>query len=209
MTEPYKGDKKVLVLGAGTSRVMRIGLYEGTQVPAKPWTFDEAFKKENIWTVDINPKCSPRIVHNLEDFPWPVPTNYFDEVHAYEVLEHLGQLGDYEFFFKLWRQIWHVLKPQGVVAASTPWWESLWAWQDPGHRRVYSPDILVYLNQAEYAKQVGNTSMTDYREPHWRPPYNFETRFFEMTSDEEPKDPKRAGFSFVLQKEEWKGEDSH
>jgi hypothetical protein len=183
---------------------MRIGLSPEGQ-PKPPKNFSEAFKPENIWKVDINPRCNPRIVHDLEVLPWPLPLDCFDEIHAYEVLEHLGQLGDYKFFFALWRQLWHLLKPKGIVAASTPWWQSVWAWQDPGHRRVYSPELLVYLNQDEYVKQVGRTSITDYR-AEWPAPYDFKCRYFEMTGDKEGvkcDNPLTAGFSFVVQKEEW------
>jgi len=197
MTEPYKKDLKALVLGAGASDTMRVGLSPVGKGQC-PKTFGEAFKPENIWKVDINPKCNPRIVHDLEVFPWPLPTGYFNEIHAYEVLEHLGTVGDYKFFFQLWRQMWDLLAPDGVVAASTPWWQSVWAWQDPGHKRVYSTELFVYLNQDEYASQIGRTSMTDYRE-FWPPPYHFRCRYFERTGD----DPLNSGFSFVLQKESW------
>ena len=127
--------------------------------------------------------------------------NFFDEVHAYEVLEHLGGMGDFKFFFALWRKIWRALKPEGVVCATTPWWESVWAWQDPGHRRVYSPEILTYLSQDQYEKQIGRTAMTDYRR-FWPKPYDFELNTtpgkesWRMTGE----DPKRAGFLFILKK---------
>jgi hypothetical protein len=105
-------------------------------------------------------------------------------------------VGDWRFFFALWRQIWDCLKPGGIVCASTPWWESVWAWQDPGHRRVYSTALLTYLSQDEYIKQIGHTAMTDYRSV-WPPPYSFGLRYANMAGD----NPKEAGFQFVLQKE--------
>ena len=48
--------------------------------------------------------------------------------------------------------------------ASVPRWDSVWAFGDPGHTRVINEGTLSFLNQDEYMKQVGKTSMTDYRE---------------------------------------------
>lgn len=190
---------KVLVLGAGNSKLQRIAV---APVGADPLgnNFEDNFAE--VWRVDIDPSCKPDILLNLEHLPWgpppdgPLPSDYFNEVHAYEVLEHLGGMGDVEFFFSLWKEIWRVLKPGGLVCASTPWWESLWAWQDPGHKRVYSPELLTYLSQGNYKEQIGHTSMTDYRRL-FPPPYSFQIGMTQMVGE----DPKVAGFSFILVKE--------
>lgn len=202
---------KVLVLGCGNSRkhVMHVG--SEADLATMGTTFDDNF--EDVWTIDMDPGAKPKILWDLEKLPWPVPKASFDQVHAYEVLEHLsaggfdevhayevlcnlGAVGDWKFFFALWRQIWDVLKPGGIVCATTPWWESVWAWQDPGHRRVYSTELLTYLDQDEYIRQVGVTAMTDYRSV-WPPPYSFKVRHHAQRGE----DPKSAGFEFVLQKE--------
>lgn len=202
---------KVLVLGCGNSRRQNIIIAENApNLEAKGPNFEDNF--EDVWTLDMDPGAKPKILWDLERLPWPVPKAEFDQVHAYEVLEHLsgpfdevhayevlcnlGGVGDWKFFFALWRQIWEVLKPGGLVCATTPWWESVWAWQDPGHKRVYSPYLLTYLNQAEYIKQIGHTAMTDYRSV-WPPPYSFRLVLAQMSGD----DPKTAGFQFVLKKE--------
>lgn len=184
--------ERVLVLGVGNSLSQKLKM----TLPGETLgdTFAENFKE--VWTIDVDPECKPMILWDLEHFPWPAHSEYFDEVHAYEVLEHLGAMGDYEFFFSLWKEIWRVLKPKGLLCASTPWWESVWAWQDPGHRRVYSPALLSYLSQEAYTDQIGRTAMTDYRRV-FPPPYNFIPRYAAMSGT----DPKNAGFNFVLQKE--------
>lgn len=188
----------VLVLGAGNSPRQTIKLGRNTEeAEALGGLFTDNF--ERVVTIDIDPAASPTFVHDLEHFPWPVQEEAFDEVHAYEVLEHLGGMGDWLTFFFLWRQIWLVLKPGGLVCASTPWWESVWAWQDPGHRRVYSSELLTYLSQEEYKKQIGNTAMTDYRRI-WEPPFCFHLIHGSMRGE----NPKIAGFNFVLQKHYYK-----
>ena len=71
---------------------------------------------------------------------------------------------------------------------------------------AFIPAPLVYLNQQAYFDQIGRTSMTDYRRL-FPPPYSFITRKSSMTNVGTTEfDPKAAGFSFVLQKEEWKNE---
>jgi len=191
----------VLILGAGNNRDQR--LIVGDPPPEGP-TFGDNFSE--VTTIDIDPACKPSIVWDLEVPGWPVPEDYFDEVHAYEVLEHLGRMGDYEAFFHTWKEIWLTLKPGGLVCATTPWWQSVWAWQDPGHRRVYSKELLVYLDQNEYVRQVGKTAMTDYRRV-FPPPFSFGMRYAGISThvDEEgnriPDPPERAGFHFVLSKE--------
>ena len=206
----------VLVLGAGNSRRqnVRVGSNDA-EAASQGEMFDDNFKE--VVTVDMDPASNPTFVWDLQEFPWPVHGKLFDEVHAYEVLEHLsipdgkfdevhayevlcnlGGVGNWKFFFRLWQEIWNCLKPGGLVCATTPWWESIWAWQDPGHRRVYSRELLTYLSQREYEKQVGFTAMTDYRSV-WPAPFHFEVVF----AHQRGADPKTAGFTFILKKGIW------
>lgn len=114
-------------------------------------------------TLDMNPAHKPDVVHDLTVLPLPFPDNHFDEIHFYEVLEHLGRLGDYLAFFAEWSEWWRILKPGGIVCGTSPARLSPWAFGDPGHTRIVSPEAFTFLNQAEYVAQVGKTPMTDYR----------------------------------------------
>jgi ubiquinone/menaquinone biosynthesis C-methylase UbiE len=114
-------------------------------------------------TLDINPDHKPDVVHDLNVRPLPFEDNTFDEVHAYEVLEHLGQQGDWKTYFEEWSEWWRILKPGGMIFATSPCHDSVWAWGDPGHTRIISIASLIYLMQPEYTNQVGKTAMTDYR----------------------------------------------
>lgn len=113
-------------------------------------------------TLDINPDHKPDIVHDLANVPLPFEDDTFDEIHAYEVMEHVGQQGDWRFFFDQWSDLWRILKPDGVFFGTSPAANSPWAWGDPGHTRVLSPECMTYLSQPMYA-QIGVTAMTDYR----------------------------------------------
>ena len=139
-----------LLIGCGNSRVKKLTFAE---IPDK-WT--------DLTTLDIDPSTKPDVVHNLDVMPLPFADNSFDEIHAYEVLEHCGRQGDWKFFLDQFGEFYRILKPGGVFCATVPMWDSPWAWGDPGHTRVITKGSLVFLNREEYS-QVGQTAMTDYR----------------------------------------------
>jgi len=118
---------------------------------------------QNLITLDYYEGHSPHVVHDLRDHPLPFPDNYFDEIHAYEVLEHLAQQGDYEFFFSEWNEYYRILKPGGMFFGTVPRRDSVWAYGDPSHTRIIVPENFVFLNQGAYEAQVGKTPMSDFR----------------------------------------------
>ncbi|MFM2115591.1 MAG: hypothetical protein RI908_1332 [Actinomycetota bacterium] len=145
-----------LLLGAGRLRQKRISAPEGP----KEW--------QNLVTVDHNPDNNPDVLWDMERLPLPFHDNVFDEIHAYEVLEHTGQQGDFRFFFQQFADLWRILKPNGFIMATVPMWDSPWAWGDPSHKRVITDGSLVFLNQQEYINQIDKpidkpTAMTDFR----------------------------------------------
>lgn len=118
---------------------------------------------EDLVTLDIDPSTNPDVVHDLNVLPIPFADNEFDEVHAYEVLEHVGRQGDYKAYFALFSELWRILKPDGLLIGSVPAHASPWAWGDPGHTRVITQGSLIMLSQKLYEAEVGKTNLTDYR----------------------------------------------
>ena len=116
-----------------------------------------------LTTLDNIASHKPDVVHDLREPRLPFDDDSFDELHCYEVLEHLGQQGDAETLLRQFADYWRVLKPGGLLCASCPTWHSMWAWGDPSHTRIISPGTLVFLSQAEYTKQIGKTAMSDFR----------------------------------------------
>lgn len=143
-----------LLIGAGNNRDKKVTF---VGVP-KNWV--------ELVTLDIDSNCEPDIVHDLEDLPLPFDDDMFDEIHAYEVLEHTGSQGDFRFFFNQFYELWRILKPGGYLIGTCPNFNSKWAWGDPGHKRIISPESLTFLSQKEYRAQVSTTDMTDYRD-YW------------------------------------------
>jgi SAM-dependent methyltransferase len=117
----------------------------------------------DLTTLDYNADHKPDIVWDLMRPELPFDADTFDEIHAYQVLEHLGQQGDWKRFFAQFSDYWRVLKPGGHLLATCPSRHSAWAWGDPSHSRIIQPESLVFLNQPAYTEQVGKTPMSDFR----------------------------------------------
>jgi SAM-dependent methyltransferase len=115
-----------------------------------------------LTTLDVLPEHNPDVVHDLTVMPMPFDTDTFDEIHAYEVLEHCGRQGDWRLFFRQFEEFWRILKPDGWFCASVPLWDSEWAWADPGHTRVIAPKTLMFLERPFY-DLVGKDARSDYR----------------------------------------------
>lgn len=138
-----------LLIGCGSSRIKQL-VYGGRS----EWG--------GLTTLDHNDHHKPDVVHDMESLPLPFDDDSFDEIHAYECLEHVGRQGDWRFFFAQWSDFWRLLKPDGIFLATCPAPSSPWAWGDPSHTRIIGPECLVFLTQPNYA-QVGKTPMSDFR----------------------------------------------
>lgn len=139
-----------LLIGCGSSTIKKITV-----------TGHENFNK--LTRLDNNSDHNPDIVWDLRQHPLPFENDTFDEIHAYEVLEHLAQQGDYKFFFAEFSEYWRILKNKGLFFLSVPDRNSVWAWGDPSHTRIIQAENFVYLDQDEYTRQVGVTAISDFR----------------------------------------------
>lgn len=141
---------KLLLIGAGTDRRRKVVLDGRYEFPVPPVT------------LDINKAVNPDVVHDLCEFPYPFADNEFDEIHAYDVMEHTGAQGDWRFFFRQFDELWRILKDGGTFHFHCPSAQSEWAFGDPGHTRVFPINWLVFLDRDRYERCV-DTPMTDYR----------------------------------------------
>ena len=161
-----------LLLGCGFSRQKLLGQN------------GHALQFQDLITLDHNPKCMPDLNCNLDEggiSHWfvqeftdngrrcldesaiKIKDNFFAEVHAYEVLEHLGGLGDAESFFNCFSNIHRILIPGGFLFATVPSRHSPWAWGDPSHRRLIQQESLVFLDQDRVAQnRKRGTQMSDF-----------------------------------------------
>lgn len=161
--------QRCLMLGAGLAKPVRRLRLE-----------DSAPEGETKWvTLDINPSGKPDHLFDLEalelESPYTdgttigLPEGEFHEIHAYDILEHFGTQGNYVGFFRTFRALHKALVLGGALIGTTPAYDSVWAWGDPGHRRMISIQTLAFLVKDHY-KQLGRTRCTDYRQyidPYW------------------------------------------
>jgi len=144
--------KTELLIGCGSDKGKRL---KANPTDADTWS--------SLTTLDYNEDHKPDVVWDLTSpSGLPFEANTFDEIHAYEVLEHTGAQGDYKFFFWQFSDFWRVLKPNGYLLATCPSRHSVWALGDPSHTRVMQKEQLVFLEQWRYVA-VGKTSMSDFR----------------------------------------------
>lgn len=176
-------EHRELLLGCGHARDKRLGLpgeklqWRGLVTLDRNWNVgsDLICDLNGVpWTAALGPEAvSPysddgtAMIDFFSDPPHQIKADFFDEVHAYEVLEHLGSQGDAAAFFACFTEIWRVLKSGGHLFATVPSRYSPWLWGDPSHRRAILPEALVFLNQLEYIKQCDGpvkTPMSDFRD---------------------------------------------
>lgn len=138
-----------ILLGCGHSSERRIG------TGRKTWN--------NLIRVDMNPEVKPDVEWDLNKIPLPFDDNTADEIHAYNVLEHTGSQGDYKFMFAQFEDFWRILKPGGLLCATVPSWNSVWAFGDPGHTRIINIGTITFFSQAHYKAECGNGMRSDYR----------------------------------------------
>lgn len=166
-----------LLIGCGNSRAKKVYVAGDSD-----W--------HDLTTLDHSPACQPDVLWELERLPLPFQDATFSEIHAYEVLEHLGAQGDYRYFFHLFSDLWRLLEPQGLICATVPHWKSMWAWGDPSHTRVITTGTLTFLRQPSYEEQVGRTDMTDFR-------HLYRADFEPIYLDDGKSDPNK--FIFILE----------
>jgi len=128
-----------------------------------PKALREPVVELGIDMLDLDAKALPPSFrftrHNLDNYPWPVADGWADEIHAYEVLEHIGMQGDYESFFRCFNELWRIADTGAQLYASTPAWNGLWALGDPGHTRVINEGTIAFLGMREIVPPA-----SDYRE---------------------------------------------
>jgi predicted SAM-dependent methyltransferase len=137
-----------LVLGAGPRPLKRI------------YNKERAQEWENPTFVDLEP-LPGYVQWDLNNIPYPFGDASFDEIHAYEVLEHLGSLGDWKFFFDQFNEMGRILRPGGLLCGSVPHTTSPWLFGDPGHRRVITENTFQYLDRDFYGE--GRTMSEHYK----------------------------------------------
>lgn len=104
------------------------------------------FKKlDDHWNVDISPRCNPDEVLDFELTPWPYEDNFFERIHADNVLEHLGQ--DPKVFTKIMQEMYRVSADQAEWYINVPHHRCDLFWDDYTHVRALSAKTFKMFDQ--------------------------------------------------------------
>jgi predicted SAM-dependent methyltransferase len=104
------------------------------------------FKKINDhWNVDVEAKCNPDEVLNLETTPWPYEDNFFEKITADNILEHLGQ--DPKVFTNVIKEMYRVSKDGAEWYINVPHHRCDLYWDDYTHVRILTPKTFKMFDQ--------------------------------------------------------------
>ncbi|UUX49629.1 hypothetical protein NUH88_19790 [Nisaea acidiphila] len=119
------------------------------------------FRKMDGYTnVDFFKECDPDILLNLEETPWPFETGSISEVAAIHVLEHLGE--QRSVFFNIIKEIYRVLKHDGLFRVSVPHYMHRSYYSDPTHVRTFTSGTFEMLSKEQnrdWARRNVNVTM--------------------------------------------------
>lgn len=158
--------QRSLLIGCGNSREKKVFL------KSQEWA-------GKLTTVDMNPDCGADIVMDLTRIfnsvhpeqctlgrQLPFEEETFDEIGAYDCLEHWGNQGDWRSWFAEMAEYHRVLKPGGTMGIIVPVGEDALA--DPGHTRFFGMNHFRMLSQQWYHDALAKgMQVTDYRW-YWR-----------------------------------------
>ncbi len=156
-----------LLLGCGQDRTKKLHFESSPD-----WNGD-------LTTLDMNPDCGADVVWNLDEHPLPFEDDSFDEMGAFDVLEHVGKLGDWKGYFAEFAEYWRILKNGGLFFIIVPTGPDTFA--DPGHTRFFNGNWFHHLNQKWYADRIASkVATTDYR---WAWKKNFDVLDLQHAGD--------------------------
>lgn len=106
-------------------------------------------KIDGLITLDISPECNPDHVVDIERDRFPFDDNSVDEVHAYHILEHLG-----EGFFHCMREIYRVCVHDAKIFIAVPHPRHDTFLMDPTHRRPIMEHTLVMFSRKHNTEDI-------------------------------------------------------
>lgn len=114
--------KQLHVLSLGCGRVKR--------------DFPEADRATSIVGVDNDPHSDADIMHDLNQFPYPLEANSFDLIILQDVLEHLEDVP------RVLQEVHRVGRSGATIRIRTPHYSSYYAFNDPTHRHYFGALFL-------------------------------------------------------------------
>jgi len=99
-------------------------------------------KEDNFIGIDSKPRLGVDIVHNLENFPYPIKDEECLTIKAAHVIEHIKPWLVIDWMNEMWR----MLKVGGQLAVSAPYANSAHFLQDPTHCTYITERTWLYFD---------------------------------------------------------------
>lgn len=104
-------------------------------------------KRKGYINIDSSSSVKPDKVINLEK-RLPFKDNSVDEVLAYHVLEHIHN------FIPLIHKLHRICKNNAMIKIKTPFYSAWGQYNDPTHKRFFTPFSFDYFKKSIYSHQV-------------------------------------------------------
>lgn len=99
-----------------------------------------AFRKPNgYWGIDRVHVPGVDQVHDLAQFPWPLPDNHFEEIRVWHILQFLPDT------VRTIEEVWRVARPNARVTIAVPYYASALAFGDPAHSRYFTEETFKFF----------------------------------------------------------------
>ena len=105
-------------------------------------------KLKDCINVDNNQNCTPDVIHNLNEFPYPFDNEEFDEIYLDHVIEHLDNP------LSVLQEIFRISKNGTKVVIRCPHFSCNWL--HPGHKSAIGINLFNYLGK-DGDERYGNT----------------------------------------------------
>ena len=92
--------------------------------------------------LDVSAEVGADIVHDLTRLPWPLPSDAFREVYAFDVIEHLDDV------VRVMEEVHRICRPGARVHITVPHFSSANAFTDPTHRHQFSCFSFDYFDES-------------------------------------------------------------
>lgn len=97
-------------------------------------------KRPGTTGVDINPRVSADVSHNLNIFPYPFDASSVEKVYLDNTLEHLDSP------IAVMEELYRIVIPGGKIKVIVPYFRSVSAFTDPTHKHFFSVESFSYYD---------------------------------------------------------------
>ncbi len=89
--------------------------------------------------IDLNARTAVDVVHDLNQYPWPLDGNSFDKIICNHIIEHVVEV------VRFMEEIHRVARKDALVEIVTPHFSSRFSYTDPTHLRHLSLSAFDYF----------------------------------------------------------------